>query len=47
MKIYHRLLLQALFYYKITGKSRFERKAAWVSVVAGYGNTMYIFQITV
>jgi len=42
MKIYHRLLLQVTFYfkiYKISGKSRFQGKATWVSVVAGYRST--------
>ena len=43
IKVYHRLLL--IWYFKIdklTGKSRFQGKATWVSVVAVYRNTMYI-----
>jgi hypothetical protein len=51
MTIYvHGLLLHVIFYFKIhkiTGKSRFKGKATWVSVVAGYRNTMYIYQNTV
>jgi len=45
MKIYHRLLLHVIFYFKIhkiTGKSRFQGKATLVSVVAVYRNTMWI-----
>jgi hypothetical protein len=50
MKIYYRMILRAVFYIKIdkiTGKSRFHGKATWFSVVAGYRNTMYIYQSTV
>jgi hypothetical protein len=32
---------------KITAKIGFQGKATWVSAVAGYGNTMYIYQNTV
>ena len=48
MKIYHRLLLDVIFYFKInkiTGKSRFQGKATLVGVVAGYRNTMYISKV--
>ena len=48
MKIYHRLLLHVIFYFKIdkiTGKSHFQGKATCVSVAAGYRNTLYIYQI--
>jgi len=41
MKIYHRLLLHVIFYFKIekkSGKSRFHGKATLVNVVAGYRN---------
>jgi hypothetical protein len=47
MKIYNRLLLYVIFYFKIKkiiGKSRFQGKATLVSVVAGYRNTMCIYQ---
>jgi len=50
MKMYYRLLLHVIFYckiYKITCKSLFQGKATLGSVVAGYGNTMYIYQNTV
>jgi hypothetical protein len=50
MKIYHRLLLHVIFFFKIdkiTGKSRFQGKTTLVNVVAGYRNTMYIYQNTV
>ena len=50
MKIYYRLLLHVIFYFKIdniTGKSRFQGKATLVSVAAGYRNTMYIYENTV
>jgi len=46
MKIYHRLLVHEIVYLKlenITGTSVFQGKATWVIVVAGYGNTIYIF----
>ena len=48
MNMYHRLLLHVIVYYnihKITGKYRFQEKATWISVVTGYRNTMYIYQI--
>jgi hypothetical protein len=48
LKIYHRLLLYLIFYFKldiITGKSRFQGKATLVSVVAGYRNTTFIYQV--
>jgi len=47
MKIYHRLLLDVIFYFKIdkiTEKSRFQEKATSVSVVAWYRNTTCIYQ---
>jgi hypothetical protein len=33
--------------YKIPGKCQFQGKATWVSVVAGYRNTKYVYQNTV
>jgi hypothetical protein len=50
MKIYYRLLLHVICYHKvdkINGKSRYQVKATKVSVVAGYRNTMFIYQNTV
>jgi hypothetical protein len=43
----NRLLLHVIFYFKInkiTGKPRFQGKTTLVSVVAGYRNTMCIYQ---
>jgi len=46
----NRAFLHETFYFKIdkiTGKSRFQGKATLISVVAGYRNTMFIYQIAV
>ena len=46
MKIHHRLLFNVIFYFridKITKKYRFQGIETWVSVVAGYRNTIYIY----
>jgi len=50
MKKCNRLLFHLIFYFKIdkiTGKFLFHGKATSVSVVAGYRNTMFIYQNTV
>jgi hypothetical protein len=48
MRVYHRLLLHVIFYFridKITGKSRFQGKATLDPVVAVYRNTTFIYQV--